>query len=434
MEPRISLLCIRHHREEHATGAMMQMPLPAPLGALGGADTPSVDTCPVLTPGQPSVAGLFAGIGGIERGLAASGHHSVLLCEVWGAAQAVLVDRFPAAEVRSDIRDLDRLPDVDVVTAGFPCTDLSQAGRTAGITGRQSGLVGEVFRLLRAAEPQWLVLENVRNMLPLDGGRAMQYLVAELERLGFRWAYRVVDSRFAGVPQRRHRVILVASRSDEPRHVLLGDDAGEPDAEVWRSDAFGFYWTEGLRGLGWAQDAVPPLKGGSTIGIPSPPAIWVPGGDRGRRLIVPSIDHAEQLQGFPAGWTAVAAPSVHGRNARWKLVGNAVTVGVAEWVGRRLTEPGLHDDRTAVELSPDARWPNAAWGGAGERWTAPLSFWPTRAPYRHLLDVVRPDEAKPLSRRGAAGFLNRANRAQLRFVEEFILDVKEHAEEAAATD
>jgi DNA (cytosine-5)-methyltransferase 1 len=114
-------------------------------------------------------------------------------------------------------------------------------------------------------------------MLPLDGGYAMRYLVDELERRGYRWAYRVVDSRFAGLPQRRHRVLLLASRTDDPRGILLGEDRGEPGASRYRSNAFGFYWTEGLRGLGWAQDAVPTLKGGSTIGIPSPPAVWLVG-------------------------------------------------------------------------------------------------------------------------------------------------------------
>lgn len=66
--------------------------------------------------------------------------------------------------------------------------------------------------------------------------------------------------------------------------------------------AFGFYWTEGTRGLGAAVDAVPTLKGGSTIGIPSPPGILLPGG----RVVTPRIEDAERLQGFEAGWTEPA--------------------------------------------------------------------------------------------------------------------------------
>lgn len=378
-----------------------------------------------------SVASLFSGIGGVERGLHAAGHTTEMLCEVWDPARAVLADRFPDVPLHADVRDLAGLPHVDLVTAGFPCTDLSQAGRTAGITGTQSGLIGEVFRLLRQAEPRWLLLENVRNMLPLDGGKAMRYLVDELEALGYRWAYRVVDSRFTGVPQRRHRVLLLASRTEDPRDVLLVDDAGEPPAERYRDDAYGFYWTEGLRGLGWAQDATPPLKGGSTIGIPSPPAIWLPGEEPGRKLVTPAIEHAEQLQGFPPGWTEAAGGNGNGRGHRWKLVGNAVTAGVAKWVGDRLAEPGTYDATGDAPLASATRWPNAAWGGNGEVVVAKASFWPRLDPCQHLSDVAMPAQCKPLSHRGAVGFLNRASRGQLRFVEEFLLDVKEHVEVTA---
>ena len=128
-----------------------------------------------------------------------------------------------------DIATLNKLPQADVVAAGFPCTDLSQAGRIAGIQGEASGLVRHLFGLLQDAHPRWVVVENVRNMLVLDRGPAMGYLVTNLEELGFRWAYRLVDSRFTGVPQRRQRVLMVASREDDPRSVLFADDAGEPD-------------------------------------------------------------------------------------------------------------------------------------------------------------------------------------------------------------
>jgi len=373
-----------------------------------------------------SVAGLFAGIGGVELGLHDAGHRPELLCEIWDSAQEVLAHRFPGVPLHDDIRSLRRIPKVDLITAGFPCTDLSQAGRTAGINGEQSGLVAEVFRLLRSAKPTWLLLENVRNMLPLDGGRAMRYLIEELEALDYRWAYRVVDSRFAGVPQRRHRVLMLASRSEDPCSVLLADDAGNPPDEQWRGDAYGFYWTEGLRGLGWAQDATPPLKGGSTIGIPSPPAVWLPWEDTGRKIVVPRLEHAEQLQGFPVDWTIAAGGGDRGRGPRWKLVGNAVTVGVARWLGARLSEPGSYDGSSDRALALGDRWPNAAWGGKGQAWASDASCWPRQEPYSHLTDIIAPAEAVPLSHKASAGFLGRTSRAKLRFSEDFLLDVKEH--------
>jgi len=377
------------------------------------------------------VVGLFAGIGGLEAGLGAAGHEARLLCEVWEPARAVLCARFRGLKIEPDVRELGSLPgDADVIAAGFPCTDLSQAGRTAGINGSQSGLVAHVFRLADQHDLRWLILENVRNMLALDGGRAMHYLVAELEDRGFNWAYRLVDSRFTGVPQRRQRVLLVASRSEDPRGVLLSDDAGEPDAERYASDAFGFYWTEGLRGLGWARDAIPTLKGGSTIGIPSPPGVWLPDAPVGRQLVTPSVEDAEALQGFARGWTSATATQRQ-KGARWKLVGNAVTVGVAAWLGRRLADPGAYGEAEAEPLGAGDRWPTAAWGCGGRRWRSHVSMWPEVGPYTHLRDVLDETRALPLSYRAAAGFFERTQRAKLRFDQEFILAVKRHVEATA---
>lgn len=375
------------------------------------------------------IAGLFAGIGGLELPFRQAGHSTALLCDSWEPSQKVLAAQFPDTPLVGDVAEVAELPDdVDLVTAGFPCTDLSQAGRTAGISGKQSGLVSNVFRLLESAGADWLVLENVRNMLVLDRGEAMNYLVGRLQDLGFTWAYRLVDSRFTGVPQRRHRVIFVASRGEgDPREVLFADDSGE-DHTVYGDEAFGFYWTEGLRGLGWAQDAVPPLKGGSTVGIPSAPAVWVPNADPGRKLVVPSTTDAERLQGFPAGWTEPAQSK--GKNGpRWKLIGNAVTVGVTDWLVSRLDDPGYFDpDSSPTPLRAGDRWPNAAWGRRGEAWAVDVSTWPQARPYQHLPEVMDIDTADVLSHRAITGFLDRASRSTLRFDETFLRDCKEHVE------
>ncbi|MFO7856343.1 MAG: DNA (cytosine-5-)-methyltransferase [Paracoccaceae bacterium] len=372
-----------------------------------------------------TTAGLFSGIGGLELPFARRGARTELLCENWEPARAVLAERFAEADLHGDVADLADLPrDVDVVTAGFPCTDLSQAGRTAGIRGRESGLVSHVFRLLRRSRTRWLVLENVRNMLVLDRGGAMAFLVEELEALGFAWAYRTVDSRFSGVPQRRHRVLFVASRTDDPRGVLFADEAGPPDAAAERDDAFGFYWTEGLRGLGWARNAVPPLKGGSGVGIPSPPGIWRPRAAPGRRVVTPSVEDAEALQGFPRGWTE-AARDGRRDGARWKLVGNAVTVGVADWLASRLLTPGT----VALPVRPLDRaggWPEAAFGHAGGAFAVDASHWPRHGLRRHLSDVVQEATLTPLSHRAAAGFLSRARLGRLRFDPRFLADVEAH--------
>ena len=106
------------------------------------------------------IAGLFAGIGGVERGLGRAGHQTVLLCENDGAAMAVLQSRFPELPLHGDVRTLHRLPEeTTLVVAGFPCQDLSQAGMTKGLAGARSGLVGEVFRLIEAHRTPWVLLE-----------------------------------------------------------------------------------------------------------------------------------------------------------------------------------------------------------------------------------------------------------------------------------
>jgi DNA (cytosine-5)-methyltransferase 1 len=367
------------------------------------------------------VVGLFAGIGGIELGLHRVGHLSVLLNEIEPGAQAVLRARFPGIELTGDVCDLRSLPDVDLVAAGFPCQDLSQAGRTLGIRGSRSGLVGQVFRLLETADPRWLLLENVPFMLQLDRGRAMQHLTTELGRLGFRWAYRVVDARSFGMPQRRQRVLLLASRDCDPRPVLFADDAGQPRERDPVGLACGFYWTEGIRGLGWAVDAIPTLKGGSTIGIPSPPAVWMPDGLVG----TPDVRDAERLQGFPENWTAIDGPATSRRTgAQWKMVGNAVCVPVAQWVGERLINPGTFDDSLSRKLS-GSRWPMAAWGEAERAFTVDVSPWPLAQRRPHLADFLN-HPVRPLSIRATGGFLGRTDRSSLRFPEGFLDGVRRH--------
>lgn len=370
-----------------------------------------------------SVAGLFAGIGGIERGLHQAGHHTELLCENDLGAQAVLRARFPGVTLTDDVRRLRSLPKVDVVAAGFPCQDLSQAGRTAGIAGSRSGLVDEVFRLIRRRRdgPQWLLLENVPFMLQLDRGRAMRHLTETLGELGYAWAYRVVDARAFGLPQRRLRVILLASRTHDPRGVLFGSDAEPRGAENPDAHACGFYWTEGVRGLGWAVDAVPTVKGGSTIGIASPPGVRL----IDRRVVTPGLSDVERLQGFPRDWTAPAVtdgPSRAGH--RWKLVGNAVSVPVARWVGQQLADPGTYDVVHHRALGPGDSWPTAAWGTGSSAYQVDVGTWPVRERYRHLEAFLR--EPVPLSPRATAGFLRRTEQGNLRFVDGFLDDVRHH--------
>jgi DNA (cytosine-5)-methyltransferase 1 len=377
-----------------------------------------------------NVVGLFAGIGGLEVGFARAGHRTSLLCEIDERAVAVLRARLPDVPGHADVRELRDLPaDTDVVTAGFPCQDLSQAGRTRGIDGMRSSLVGEVFRLLGRSRVPHVVLENVPFMLHLERGRALGHVLAALEDLGYRWAYRVVDTRAFGLPQRRERVYIVGSRTMDPADVLLSDEAPfeVPATDLGRI-AHGFYWTEGTRGLGWAPDAVPTLKNGSTVGIPSPPAILLPDG----RIVQPDIRDAERLQGFEADWTR-PAEGVARASSRWSLVGNAVSVPVAEWIGRRLAEPGFFDRSRDEPADVPAGWGRAGRSVDGARRRVSISVAPVALPVPALHEFLH-HPGRPLSVRATRGFLARARASSLRFAGGFLDAVEAHLRRQSTMD
>jgi DNA (cytosine-5)-methyltransferase 1 len=327
-----------------------------------------------------------------------------------------------------DVRELRSVPgEAELLAGGFPCQDLSQAGATAGIGGARSGLVGEVFRLLDRRRVPWVVLENVSFMLQLDKGRAMRTLVEAFEERGYRWAYRVINS-LSFLPQRRERVLFVATTTDiDPAHVLLCDEA-EPELAATDLDAraHGFYWTEGIRGLGWAPDAIPTLKNGSTVGIASPPAILLPSGE----VITPDIRDAERLQGFPENWTR-PAEEIGRASPRWSLVGNAVSVPVARWLGVRLAAPKSYAVERDGEIFASGRWPRAARFDGDRRHAVAINAYPVWKKRPALTDFLR-YEGKPLSARAARGFLSRTERATLRFPDGFQDRIRVHLQRMEA--
>jgi len=362
-----------------------------------------------------STTSLFSGIGGFELGLAKEGHKAQLLCELDPVAKSVLRERFPGTELISDVSELASLPsETDLVCAGFPCQNLSMAGDKRGIAGPKSSLVDHVFRLVDGRRVPWVLFENVYFMLHLDGGKAMEHIIGNLERRGMMWAYRVLNTRGFGLPQRRRRVFLIASRDLDPREVILSDDSfacREPTVTGLHLP-IGFYWTEGRSGVGLTADGIPPLKSGSGLGIPSAPAVLFPDGS----VETPTIQEAERLQGFPADWTA-AAENINGR-LRWRLLGNAVSVPIAEWIGRKLALPRPYDSSTDRRLRPGERWPAAAWGDGSGRFRSMASQDPLGLISSLNSFALRP--WKPLSGRALTGFISRAESSRLKFPPGFL--------------
>jgi DNA (cytosine-5)-methyltransferase 1 len=361
-----------------------------------------------------AVVGLYAGIGGLELGFQASGLGASLLADKNPDCRKVLAARFPNAEIVGDVADIDRLPKgTEYVTAGFPCQNLSMAGDKKGISGEKSADIKHLFSLLKNDRPT-LVVENVYFMLHLHKGGAMRHLVGEVEKLGYRWAYRVVDSQAFGLPQRRRRVYFIASQTLCPKTVLFESDIEHSEKRPLTLDApIGFYWTEGRSGVGLTANGIPPLKVASGLGIPSTPAVLFPDG----RVLTPGIEACEQLQGFQPGWTDLGFPQR--RSPRWAMVGNAVSVPASTWLAERLTSAAGPSEARGIELRPDAPWPNAAYGGDGKVFSVAIGAFPIERdtiPIEQFLD----EKWSSLSSRALRGFLGRARTGSLKFPEGFL--------------
>ncbi len=363
-----------------------------------------------------SVAGLYSGIGGFELAFSEAGFETELLVEIDPVAHAVLKTRFPNADVRWDVAELTDLPSgTSIVTAGFPCQNLSMAGDKSGIDGSKSGVVRKMFDLIGRSRVPIVVIENVYFMLRLDSGEGMRWLVKQFEELGYLWAYRVLDTMGFGLPHRRRRVYFVASRDIDPRGVLFADAASpsippKPDLKF----PLGFYWTEGRSGLGLTVDGIPPLKVGSGIGIPSPPAVLFPDGE----VLMPSLEACEQLQGFVSGWTAVPS-DVDERCPEWRMVGNAISVPVARWVAERIKEPGAILDFDRMPVRDGQGWPDAGWN-VGEGRTGVVASDKPISTTRKSISSFRDSTWARLSDRALNGFIKRADEGSLRMPKGFL--------------
>lgn len=127
---------------------------------------------------------------------------------------------------------------------------------------------------------------------------------------------------------------------------------------------------------------------------------------------MPSIQAVERLQGFPKNWTRAAETATR-RSDRWKLVGNAVSVGVGKWIARRLLDPGDPVVESEKMLSVP-RWPSAAYGHDGEIYRFYANAWPTKASPIHLAALLKTYGSTPLSERATRGFLDRVRASNLR--------------------
>ena len=161
---------------------------------------------------------LFAGVGGFDEGMRRAGHECVAMVEWDKAAAGVLSYRYPDVPLYCDVSkvEVDDLPDCDFLTYGFPCQDLSVAGKRKGLEGERSGLFFEATRLIRGLHARgsrfrFAVAENVKGLFSADDGHAFARCIRELRQCGaseIGWS--VYDSQYFGLAQRRKRVFIVS--------------------------------------------------------------------------------------------------------------------------------------------------------------------------------------------------------------------------------
>lgn len=178
-----------------------------------------------------NVVSLFSGIGGFDEGFRRAGFNVLAACEINADCRKVLARHFSATEIFEDVKTITRDTfagrAIDVLVGGFPCQDLSVAGRRAGLAGERSGLWFEFVRIIGDHLPRWVVIENVPGLLSSNGGADFAVVLQGLVKLGYGVAWRILDAQYFGLAQRRERVFIVASlRDGRAAEVLFEREGG----------------------------------------------------------------------------------------------------------------------------------------------------------------------------------------------------------------
>jgi DNA (cytosine-5)-methyltransferase 1 len=171
------------------------------------------------------VGSLFAGIGGFDLGLTWAGYEIAWQVELDEWCRRVLAKHWPEAERFADIRDcgLHNLSPVDVLCGGFPCQDISVAGRQAGLDGERSGLWWEMWRIIGELRPRYVLVENVPNLLI----RGFDRVLGSLADIGYDAEWGVVSAHDVGAPHLRQRLWIVAYPAGARGQARDGDGVGD---------------------------------------------------------------------------------------------------------------------------------------------------------------------------------------------------------------
>ena len=332
------------------------------------------------------VASYFSGVGGLDLGLERAGFNIISQCEKNEYRREVLSERFLETRIFEDISEVyygepksrsssKRLREpnerwgktwaglsgsIDLLCGGFPCQDLSVAGKRAGLAGERSGLFFEFARIADESvrENGFILLENVPGLLssPTENkGEDFAILLETLSKYGFNdIAWRILDSQYFGVPQRRRRIFILGRRSRGGRS--CGEILFEPESGDWNFETNGQAGKKNslpaITGLGTGGPDDNDAQNGRLISIEQ--FISGPLTSRYYKGINSTIDdgaaiptkmgvrrltpiECERLQGFPDSWTDINGAS---DTKRYAAIGDAVTVPVATWIGERILKYG----------------------------------------------------------------------------------------------
>jgi len=233
---------------------------------------------------------------------------------------------------------------IDLLVGGTPCQSFSLAGDRGGLDDPRGDLALEFLKIAKTSQPRWIVWENVPGVLSSSGGKDFGTFLGGLAKLGYGFAYRVLDAQNFGIPQTRRRVFVI----------------GHSDGD-WQSAAKVLFYGENLSGRSSTlKEGIEGKTTGARIGEgakersragkigPKSPTIkagyykcyndlenrgcMIIGemGDSVRRL---TPEECERLQGFNPGYTDVAGAS---DGVRYKAIGNSMAVPVMKWLGRRI--------------------------------------------------------------------------------------------------
>ncbi len=293
-----------------------------------------------------SFGSLFAGIGGLDLGLERAGMTCQWQVEIDDYATRVLEKHWPNVRRWRDVRTFPPTGEwgVDLICGGFPCQDISYAGRGAGLEGERSGLFFEAIRVVRQLRPRIVLLENVAALLT----RGLDIVLGTLAEVGYDAEWHCIPAAYVGAPHIRDRVFIVAFLPDALRTI---SESGTGGRRVWQGDSrFGI--PSGLRSSGmgnpdrsgFSGDNIELVEGAEITTSRNSDVADAAGGRlpimRGTPREAGLVDGGDESSDWWAtepdvGRVAYGIPK---RVDRLRGLGNAVVPQCAEWIGRRILE------------------------------------------------------------------------------------------------